>query len=196
MATLADLELDEQTIVLFTSDNGGFAKATSNKPLRANKGSNYEGGIRVPLLIKAPGIARPGVVSDEPVIGTDLYPTILEASGMPSRPHQHLDGLSPVPLLDGKNGLDRDAIYWHYPHYNQHPESFPSGVVRSDKWKLIQDYESGKTFLFDLDADIGEQHDLAEECPDVEAEMREKLIKWRRDVGADPMRPNPMFQAQ
>jgi arylsulfatase A len=191
MKTLRELKLDERTLVIFTSDNGGFAGATGNAPLRANKGSNYEGGIRVPVIIKWPGQTKPGSVSHAPVISTDFYPTILAATGQELRPHQHIDGRSLVPVLTGSGDLDRDAIYWHYPHYNQHPQSFPSGVIRAGDWKLIEAFETGKISLYNLADDIGETDDLSDQEPARVAELSNKLNAWRMDVGADPMRPNP-----
>lgn len=193
METLRDLELDQQTLVIFSSDNGGFAKATDNSPLRANKGSNYEGGIRVPVIVKWPSRTKPGSISEEPVISTDFYPTILAAVGQDLRPYQHVDGKSLVPVLTGRAGLDRDAIYWHYPHYNQHPQSFPSDVVRAGDWKLIEALETGQRSLYNLAADIGETKDLSENEPAKVAQLYDKLEAWRKEVGADPMRPNPQF---
>ena len=196
VGALRALKLEQDTLVIFTSDNGGFAKATSNAPLRANKGSNYEGGIRVPLIIKWPGRAKAGAVSNEPAIGMDLYPTILEATGHKLRPHQHVDGESLVPVLTGTSSLKRDSLFWHYPHYNQHPSSFPSAVVRSGKWKMIEAFESGQRQLFDLSKDVGETSDVARKHPEQLAEMTRTLNEWKRDVGADPMRANPQFQGE
>lgn len=196
MKTLRDLNLDERTLVIFTSDNGGTARATDNSPLRANKGSNYEGGIRVPVIIKWPGRTKPGSVSHVPVIGTDFYPTILAATGQELRPHQHIDGESLVPILTGSGDLNRDAIYWHYPHYNNHPQSFPSGVIRSGDWKLFEAYETGELSLFNLSRDIGETTNLADEVPAKAAELHAKLKAWRIDVGADPMRKNPEYEGE
>lgn len=192
--TLRELSLDERTLVIFTSDNGGFAKATDNSPLRANKGSNYEGGIRVPVIIKWPGVTEPESVSAEPVISTDFYPTILAATGQSLRPHQHADGKDLTPVLSGRGGLDREAIYWHYPHYNQHPQSFPSGVVRAGDWKLIESYETGELSLYNLARDVGEANNLAEQKPNQAAKLHALLRAWREDVGADPMRRNPQYQ--
>ncbi|TWU63201.1 sulfatase [Crateriforma conspicua] len=194
MATLRDVEIDDQTLVIFTSDNGGNANVTNHSPLRGNKGSNYEGGLRVPLIIKWPGKTRPGSVSDEPVIGTDLYPTILEATGQALRPHQHVDGESLVPVLMELGGLNRTAIHWHYPHYNQHPSAFPSGVIRAGDWKLIEAYESRELSLYNLADDLGETTDLSELRPDKRDELYRRLKTWRDAVGADPMRPNPEYQ--
>lgn len=193
MATLRDLKIDDQTLIVFTSDNGGNAKVTDHTPLRANKGSNYEGGIRVPFIIRWPGKTKPGSVSDEPVIGMDLYPTILEATGQKLKPHQHVDGKSLVPLLTGSSGIDRDAIHWHYPHYNQHPSAFPSGVIRAGDWKLIEAFETGKLSLYNLADDIGETNDLSESEPARLARLHGMLKAWRDEVGADPMRPNPEY---
>ncbi|QDS98820.1 sulfatase-like hydrolase/transferase [Adhaeretor mobilis] len=194
MRTLKELDLDERTLVIFASDNGGFAKVTDNAPLRANKGSNYDGGIRVPVIVKWPGKTTPGSVSHEPVISTDFYPTILAATGQPLRPHQHMDGKNLTPVLTGEGKLDREALYWHYPHYNQHPSNFPSSVVRAGDWKLIEDLETGKAQLYNLAEDIGETHDLSTEQPEKVKRLQGNLNNWRKDVGADPMTPNPQYQ--
>ena len=193
MKTLEDIGVADHTLVILTSDNGGFARATSNAPLRGNKGSNFEGGIRVPLIIKWPGFSRPGSVTNEVVTSTDLYPTILAAASQPLQPYQHQDGLSLEPVFEKGGKLERDAIYWHYPHYNQHPDSFPCGVIRSGQWKLMENYDTGKLSLFDLANDLGETTDLASRKPEVTARLFEKLNQWKNEVGADPMRPNPQY---
>ncbi len=193
MNTLRELKIDQRTLVIFTSDNGGFAKATDNSPLRANKGSNYEGGIRVPLIVKWPGQVAAGSMSSEPVISTDFYPTILAAAGLPLRPHQHVDGANLVPVLREQGKIQRPAIYWHYPHYNQHPESFASGVVRAGDWKLIEDFETGQLQLYNLASDLGEQDDLAKSNPGKAEELLRQLRAWRREVDADMMKPNPQY---
>lgn len=196
MQALRELKLDKKTLVIFTSDNGGFAKATSNAPLRANKGSCYEGGIRVPVIIKWPGMARAGSVSNEPVISMDFYPTILDAIGAKARPHQHIDGKSLAPILNGSGKLDRRELFWHYPHYNQHPQSFPSGVIRSGRWKLIEGYETGQLSLFDLEKDLGERVDLSQKEAGKARELAARLKAWREEVGADEMKPNPQYRGQ
>jgi arylsulfatase A-like enzyme len=193
MDTLRELALAQRTLVIFTSDNGGFAKATDNAPLRANKGSNYEGGIRVPVIVQWPGRIEAGSVSHEPVISTDFYPTILAATNQKPRPHQHVDGKSLLPILTDSGRLDRDAIHWHYPHYNQHPQSFPSGVIRAGDWKLIEAYETGELSLYNLGHDIGESNDLVKKEPAKTAELHARLKAWRKEVGADPMKPNPEY---
>jgi len=196
MNTLRERKLDDRTLFIFTSDNGGFAKATDNSPLRANKGSNYEAGIRVPVIIKWPGKTKPGSVSSEPIISTDFYPTILAATGHELRPHQHVDGRNLVPVMTGSGSLDREAIFWHYPHYNQHPQSFPSGVIRAGNWKLIEAYETGELSLYNLANDISETNDLSSSEPAKVADLHSRLKDWRDQVGADPMRPNPQFIGQ
>ena len=191
---LRELGLEKSTLVIFTSDNGGFAGATSNAPLRANKGSNYEGGIRVPAIVKWPKAGRRGVLSNVPIISMDFFPTILAATGHPLCPHQHIDGVDLTPVLKKSGGLSRDAIYWHYPHYNRHPENFPAGVIRANSWKLLQELETGKLSLYDLADDIGETKNLASRYPEKVKSLLIKLKSWQKDVGADPMRPNPEYK--
>ena len=191
LAALEARGLAETTVVIFTSDNGGFARATSNAPLRANKGSCYEGGIRVPLIIRWPGVATPGSVIAEPVTSTDLYPTCLAAAGLPLRPGQHVDGQNLEPLLRGTGFPARPALYWHFPHYNEHPSSVPASVIRKGSWKLIETFYPEGLELYDLEHDIGERHNLAAEKPSVAAELAADLAAWRSEVGAEPMRPNP-----
>ena len=137
--TLDRLGLEDNTIIVFTSDNGGVSagdgKATSNLPFRGGKGRQWEGGIREPFYIKWPDGPLPGAVSDTPVIGTDFFPTLLELAGIDSIPEQHLDGVSLVPLLKGE-AIDERPLFWHYPHYgNQGGE--PSSIIREGDWKLI-----------------------------------------------------------
>jgi arylsulfatase A len=191
MATLRELGLEQDTMVIFTSDNGGFYNATSNAPLRANKGAYYEGGIRVPLIVKWPGVAKAGHVSSEPVTSTDFYPTCLAAAGLPPRPNQHMDGRNLQPLLAGGATLGRPAIFWHFPHYNDHPHSVPSGVIRQGPWKLIETFDPEGLELYNLADDLGEQRNLAAIQPARVAELKRALDAWRVEVGAEMMRPNP-----
>lgn len=186
--------LAEKTAVVFMSDNGGLATSeglpTSNLPLRAGKGWLYEGGIREPFLIRAPGITKPGSVCDHPVVSTDFYPTLLDLAGLESKPKQHLDGVSLLPLLQGGTMLDREAIYWHYPHYSNQG-GFPGGAVRMGDWKFIERLEDGKVHLFNLKEDLGERHDLAGEHPDRVDAMRKKLHAWYKSVDAKFLRAKP-----
>ena len=194
VSTLDELGLGDNTLIIFTSDNGGFAGATSNAPLRANKGAHYEGGIRVPLIVRGPGVSRAGTTCEIPAITNDLYPTILSLAGLPSRPAQHLDGVSLSPLLKGGAGAEPRSLFWHYPHYNRHPHSAPASIIRKGAWKLIEFLEDGRTELFNLEHDIGETNNLIGEQAVRAAEMRAELDAWRQQVGADPMRPNPEFR--
>ncbi|MGI9429778.1 MAG: sulfatase [Bythopirellula sp.] len=192
---LDQLGLAENTVVIFTSDNGGVASgdafATANLPLRGGKGRQWEGGIREPYYIRAPGITETAAVSDVPVTGTDFYPTILELAGAPLRAEQHVDGVSLVPLLQGQSIADRD-LYWHYPHYgNQGGE--PSAIIRSRNWKLIHYYEDGRNELYDITVDIGEREDLIESYPEVARELSTRLDTWLMDTGAAIPEPDSRF---
>ena len=191
---LKSLGLEDRTVVIFMSDNGGLSTAegtpTSNVPLRGGKGWLYEGGIREPLIIKWPGVTKPGSTCDVPVTSTDFYPTLLEIAGLPLRPEQHVDGVSIVPLLRGGQSLPRQAIYWHYPHYSNQGGG-PSGAVRAGDLKLIEFYEDNHVELYNLKDDLGEKHDLAARMPDKAKELRERLARWRQDVGARMLTPAP-----
>jgi arylsulfatase A-like enzyme len=186
--------LADKTVVFFTSDNGGLSTSegspTSNLPLRAGKGWLYEGGIREPYLIKWPGVTRPGSTSDVPVASIDYYPTILEIAELPARPEQHQDGVSLVPILKGQGQLDREAIYWHYPHYSNQG-GFPGGAVRMGDYKLIERYEDGRVHLYNLAKDIGEREDLAEQMPEKVQAMRQRLHAWYAEVDAKFLEPQP-----
>jgi arylsulfatase A-like enzyme len=192
VAKLDALKLTERTIVIFTSDNGGLLRITVNDPLRAGKGSAYEGGVRVPLLVNWPGVTAAGSVCEEPIISMDYFPTILEMTGHKAELTKS-DGVSIVPVLrDAKAKLPRDEIFWHYPHY--HPGgATPYGAVRARDWKLIEFYEDNHVELYNLKDDIGEQNDLAAKMPEKAAELRKKLAEWRTAVGAQMPTPNPNY---
>jgi len=193
VATLKELGLEQSTMIVFTSDNGGFFNATSNAPLRANKGAYYEGGIRVPLIVKWPGVAQPDRVSAEPVTSTDLYPTLLAAAGQAPRPNQHRDGLNLQPVLAGSGSLGRAALYWHFPHYNEHPSSVPSSVIRKGSWKLIETFDPAGVELYNLADDLSEKNNFAAAQPTFAADLRRDLEAWRQTVGAEMMQPNPDY---
>ena len=202
MRKLAELGIADHTAVVFMSDNGGLSTLlknrglsknppTCNLPLRAGKGWLYEGGIREPMIIKWPGVAKPGATCSVPVISTDFYPTLLEMAGLPPRPKQHLDGVSVVPLLKGGKSLSRKAIFWHYPHHHG-SGSVPSAAVRAGDWKLIEFYEEQRIELYNLADDIGESRDLAKAKPEKRRELTALLAAWRKQVGAQipaPRRP-------
>jgi len=185
---LEDLGLEKNTIILFFSDNGQRRQWTSNYPFRGGKGDFYEGGIRVPLIIKWPGVVTGGSVTDVPVISNDLYPTMLEMAGLPLMPEQHVDGLSLLPLLKQEGKPDRDALYWHFPHY-----SAMCGVIRYQDWKLIESLEDGSVELYDLRNDPTEQHNLAEKNPSIVEQLKKMLADWRENVNAQMPEPNPAY---
>ncbi len=191
---LEAMDLDERTVVFFMSDNGGLSTSegspTSNLPLRGGKGWVYEGGIREPFLVRAPGVTTPGSVCRVPVISTDFYPTILDLLGLPARPEQHEDGVSLVPLLRGAPTVPRSALFWHYPHYGNQG-GFPGGAVRMGPWKLVERYEDGRVHLYNLDEDVGERDDQAAEEHERVTAMRDRLHAWYREVGARFLRPLP-----
>jgi arylsulfatase A-like enzyme len=186
LETLDKLGLAENTIVCFTSDNGGVssgdAYSTSNTPLRGGKGRQWEGGIREPFYIKVPGITKANSTSAVPVSGVDWYPTLLELAGVPAPAEQDVDGVSLVPLLKGSSIPDR-CLFWHYPHYgNQGGE--PSSIITDDNWKLIHYHEDGHDELYDLDTDPVEQKDLARAEPDRANSLRAKLDTWLKSTSA------------
>jgi arylsulfatase A-like enzyme len=180
----------DDTLVIFTSDNGGFSGATSNAPLRGHKGALHEGGIRVPLVIRLPGGRAAGREVAAPVTTMDLAPTCLAVAGLPARPHQHLDGIDLVPLVDGA-ASPRAALHWHYPHYSDHPATAPGGAIRRGDWKLVESLDPEGIELYDLATDPGESRNRAAERPDLVAALAADLAAWRREVGAEMMRPNP-----
>lgn len=189
---LVDLKLADQTLFVFTSDNGGLVlrEITSNRPLRAGKGSSYEGGVRVPLLVQWPGVTQPGSICDVPVITPDHYPTLLEIIGGKPQPGQELDGESIVPLLKQSGALRREEIYWHYPHY--HPGgATPYSAIREGDWKLIEFFEDDRVELFNLRDDLAEQTEFAGRKPEKARALRQKLHAWRQQVGAQMPTPNP-----
>jgi len=194
---LDQLNQANDTVVIFMSDNGGLSTSeghpTSNLPLRAGKGWLYEGGIREPMMIRWPGVTRPGSVCSETVISTDFYPTILEMASLPPKPKQHIDGVSLVPLLKGKKSLPREAVFWHYPHYGNQGGS-PGGAVRSGDYKLIEFYEDNHLELYNLKKDIGEKNNLADKMPGKVSELHKMLTDWRKDVDAQMPTPNPDYK--
>ena len=194
MKKLEELELDKNTIVIFMSDNGGLSTSegspTSNLPLRAGKGWLYEGGIREPMFILWPGSGSEGTVSDVPVTSTDFYPTLLEMAGVDLMPDQHKDGISLAPLLTGQGELEERPIFWHYPHYSNQGGK-PGAAVRLGDFKLIEFFDPGLVELYNLEEDLGESINLAEQMPEKAQEMMELLHSWQDEIGAEGMDPNP-----
>ena len=196
---LAELKVDGNTMIVLTSDNGGLryeGKAkhpiAENAPLRAGKGHQYEGGIRNPLIIHWPSVTKAGRTIDVPVSTIDLMPTILAAAGVPAP--AGLDGKSLAPLLKGGDRLQREALYWHYPHYSNQG-GVPAGAIRIGEYKLIEFYEDGRLELFHLGQDPGERKNLAAADPARTKRMHAKLATWRKAVGAVMPAPNPAYDA-
>lgn len=192
---------DQNTVIVFTSDNGGLSSggpfATSSLPYRGGKGRQWEGGIREPFYIYAPQITKSNSISDVPVIATDIYPTILNLAKLPLLPEQHKDGLSLLPLLSEQKSLgklnDRN-LFWHYPHYgNQGGE--PSSIIRSGDWKLIHYYEDGRDELYNLANDVSEQNNLAASNATQTKQLRVTLDNWLKATGATMPVKNPNFDA-
>ena len=198
MEKLEALGVEENTIVIFTSDNGGVAAgdafATSNKPLRAGKGYQFEGGIREPYFISVPWFKHNGTVNNTPVSGTDFYPTLMELTGTGLQPDQHTDGVSLLPLLLGETIPERPLI-WHYPHYgNQGGE--PSSIIRLGDWKLIHYYEDGRTELYNLAEDRSETTDLSDAYPEKARELQLDLFGYLDGVGARYPVPDPEYDPE
>jgi len=190
MKKLDDLGLAENTIVIFTSDNGGESNVTSNAPLRAGKSTLYEGGIREPLIVRWPGVVPAGTVCSTPVCSVDFYPTFAAAIGSTPDPRQKLDGVSILPLLkDAKADVPPRELYWHYPLARPHfLGGVSGGAIRAGHWKLKEEFTAGKLELFNLKEDLGETKDLAGSMPEKVKELHKKLKTWRGDVGAKVVR--------
>ena len=187
LKSLKELELADDTLVVFTSDNGSLF---GNGPLRANKGHLYEGGIRVPWALRWPGRIKPGTVSATPIITTDVFPTVLEVAGLKPEKGVPLDGESLLPILTGKGGLKREAIHFHYPNYAFHKKNRLGSAIRKGRHKLIRFYDDDSLELFDLLADPGEKKNLSPQMPELTRELSEELRLWLRESGAKlPYRP-------
>jgi arylsulfatase A-like enzyme len=191
--TLDELNLSKKTLVIFTSDNGGLkGHATDNSPLRSGKGFPYEGGIRIPQIIRWPGEVAPESICEVPVSSIDFLPTICEASRASLPEDRKIDGKSLMPLWQQKGDFDRDALFWHFPHYRGR-NVVPYTIILSGGWKLIKRYE-GKTYeLFNLKVDISETADLSEERPDKVKELDVKLTAWLEECGAKIPKSNPDY---
>ena len=196
LAALEEAGVAENTVVVFTSDNGGLATAegspTCNAPLAEGKGWMYEGGTREPLIVKWPGVTRPGSMCSVPVTSPDFYPTFLEIAGLEPIPQQHTDGVSIAPLLKGEKALNRDAIFWHYPHYGNQGGT-PGCSVRAGDYKLIEFFEDRHVELYNLREDVSEDHNLSGAKPDVTERLRAMLHDWLERVGAKIPQPNPDY---
>ncbi|MHC4111049.1 MAG: sulfatase [Planctomycetota bacterium] len=186
MKKLDELGLAENTVLIFTSDNGGEDRVTSNAPLRAGKSTLYEGGIREPLIIRWPQVVKPATICNTPICNIDFYPTLLQLAGLRPDPGQHLDGVSILPLLKNPGAkLARNTLYWHYPLKKQHfLGGRSSGAIRQGDFKLIEFFDNGEVELYNLAEDIAEKNNLAEKLPEKAAELQKRLKSWRGGVGA------------
>jgi arylsulfatase A len=192
LQTLHDLQLEEQTIVIFTSDNGGSQHGTNNAPLREGKGYMYEGGLRIPLIVKWPGQTAAGSVTDAPVISHDLFPTICNMiEGAQSGPA--LEGRSLTPILTGGAEFPERMLFWYYPHYSPQAGQ-PGAVVREGNYKLIHHYDPERLELFNLADDVSERHDLSSILPDKAQALDDKLTAWLQQVNAKMHTPNPEYR--
>lgn len=191
---LDQVGIADNTIFVFTSDNGGLSSAegspTANLPLRGGKGWLYEGGIRVPFIIKMPNSNANTTIFNQPVVSTDLYPTLLSAANLQFQPQQHLDGIDLTQFTDSddRSNLTQRPIYFHYPHYSNQG-GFPGAAIRQGDWKLIERFENGSFQLYNLAEDIGEKTDLSEAMPDKANELRTKLHQWYLDTDARFLNP-------
>lgn len=195
LQTLKKEGLDDNTVVLFFSDNGGVASgdnySTSLNPLRGGKGYQWEGGIRVPYLIRVPWMDHQGVENQTPVTGTDFYPTILDLAGLELKPTEHTDGVSLKPLLEGKEIASR-PLFWHYPHYGNQGGD-PSSIIREGDWKLIHYWEDDSQELYNLSCDISESNNLASREPEIREKLNEKLMSWLEETNARLPEPDPLY---
>lgn len=189
-------DLRENTLVIFTSDNGGLSTAegspTCNAPLAEGKGWMYEGGTREPLLVRWPGWIVAGSRTDEPITSTDFYPTILEAASLAFKQEQHCDGESFFPLLKGREWSRSRSLFWHYPHYGNQGGT-PGASIRRGDWKLIEFFEDEHIELYNLREDIGENLDRSETELEIKEHMHQELYAWQRQIGALFPAPNHEF---
>lgn len=181
MRELEALGLDDDTIIVFSSDNGGTTEATVNTPLREGKGFLYEGGIRIPLLVKWPGHISYGSTCDEMVITDDLFPTIADMAGLRKSVPEDIDGVSLMPLLKGKKSLKRNMLCWYYPHYSPQAQ-MPGYAVRKGDYKLIEHYDPLKVELYNLMTDIGEENDLSDVMPEKVQELKRDFEDWMKEM--------------
>jgi arylsulfatase A-like enzyme len=194
LASLEALGLDDETLVVFTSDNGGFAGVSDCRPLRESKGHLYEGGIRVPMIVRWPGRVKPGTLSDEPVVSMDFYPTFLEVAGLKPTGNKPIDGESLVSLFQQTGKPKRGELFFHFPNYAWHMDNRLGGAVRAGDHKLIRNYDDGSVELYNLKLDLGETANLAKRQPEIAARLNRKLGQWLADTGAwmpKPPKPKP-----
>ncbi|QDU93352.1 sulfatase [Lignipirellula cremea] len=188
LAELDQLDLTDQTLVIFNSDNGGFGGVSDNRPLRAAKGHLYEGGIRVPLIIRWPGHVAAGSVSHTPVVSMDFFPTLAAVAGLPAESQADLDGVNLLPLLQGEK-FTRGPICFHFPNFAWHRSNRLGGAIRSGDWKLIERFDDNSLELYNLAEDLGERKNLADAMPRQAKSLQQQLARWREQTNAAMPRP-------
>jgi arylsulfatase A-like enzyme len=203
MKRLETLGLKENTLIVFTSDNGGGYKISRQWPLRAGKGAYYEGGIRVPMIVSWPGKTRVGRICETPVSGIDFYPTFLEAADVKKPNGKTLDGVSLISLITDKRNLKDRPLFWHFPIYLQNGNAEtqdpifrtrPGSAMRYGDWKLIEYFESGDVELYNLKNDPGEKINLAKQEPQKTSQLLKMLSDWRKQTHAPvPTELNPKY---
>ncbi len=195
---LKELGLEKNTIVIFTSDNGGVCSgdgySTSNAPLKGGKGQAYEGGIRIPYIISVPWMENHGLWNSTPASGADFYPTVLDLINVPLEPQAHADGISLKPALEGKQ-MEERPLYWHYPHYGNQG-GHPASMVRQGDWKLIYYWEDNHVELYNLADDIGEENDLSTVHSKLAANLKDQMFNWLESVGAKYPTADPEYDEQ
>ncbi len=197
LQTLREQGLDKNTVIIFTSDNGGVASgdnySTSLNPLRGGKGYQWEGGIKVPYIIYVPWMDHNGKENLTPVTGTDFYPTLLDLAGIPLKPQEHTDGVSLKPLLEGKNIQDR-PLFWHYPHYGNQGGD-PSSIIQEGRWKLIHYWEDDSEELYNINDDVNEDNNLIDQQPEIAHTLSNKLMAWLKETNALYPIPDTTYNA-
>jgi arylsulfatase A-like enzyme len=195
-SALEEMQVADRTVVIVTSDNGGYInenrgrQVTDNSPLRSGKGSLYEGGLRVPLIVRWPGVTPEGESSEAVTLSNDLYPTLLEMAGATVPGPRDAESLVPQ-LRNPEAASPRGPVFWHYPHYYFFPKTTPVSAVRDGDWKLIEFLEDDSIELYNLREDLGESRDLSRSRPEKADELRHRLHAWRQSVRAQMPRPNP-----
>lgn len=199
---IKDLNIEENTIIVFFSDNGGHGSITGNEPLRGSKGMLYEGGIREPFIFKWKSVVKPNTKNNSPIIGLDLYPTFQEVAGI--NPLTELDGQSIIPLVKKEGLVQSRSLFWHFPVYLERYDGMiengpfrttPAAAIRKDDWKLIEFFEDGKLELYNLKKDIGETRNLADKYPEKLKELHEEMLVWRSKTKAPvPTKLNPEYK--
>jgi len=189
LRSLDELQISDDTLVIFSSDNGPFGGVGDARPLRADKGHLYEGGIRVPLIVRWPGKIKPGMTDQTPIILTDFFPTILDAAGISPDPNSPVDGENILPHLKGEKKLKDRAIHWHYPNFAFHRDNRLGSAIREGDYKLLHFYDTDSVELYNVRKDISEKNDLSGELPKLASRLQGKLKSWLKESGAVMPRP-------